>query len=67
MARECFLCRRSSKKVISRSHSNIATIRRQYVNLQHKWVAGKNLLVCVRCIKTMKKQAAPKKEAIVKK
>ncbi|MBI2483812.1 50S ribosomal protein L28 [Candidatus Uhrbacteria bacterium] len=64
MSRECFLCRRKSHKATSRSHSNIGTLRRQYVNLQRKWLAGKNVLVCTKCIKTTKKReqaASPKK------
>lgn len=40
---------------VSRSHSHIATKRRQNVNLQVRRVAGEKVLVCASCIKASKK------------
>jgi ribosomal protein L28 len=55
MAKKCDVCGRGSTKDASRSHSNIKTIKRQYVNLQTKTVDGKKLKVCTKCVKTMSK------------
>ncbi len=55
MAKKCDLCGRGTTKDASRSHSNIKSIKRQYINLQTKTVNGKKLQVCTKCIKTMKK------------
>ncbi|MEK7619554.1 MAG: bL28 family ribosomal protein [Patescibacteria group bacterium] len=54
MSRQCTFCARNSAKAVSRSHSNRATLRRQYVNLQRKRIEGESFLVCTRCIKTLK-------------
>ncbi|MBU4422033.1 50S ribosomal protein L28 [Candidatus Parcubacteria bacterium] len=55
MSRRCDICGRGSKKAASRSHSNIKTLRRQYVNLQARTIDGEKKKVCTKCIKTMKK------------
>ncbi|MBU0722064.1 50S ribosomal protein L28 [Patescibacteria group bacterium] len=55
MAKKCDICGRGSTKDASRSHSNIKTIKRQYINLQIKKIDGKKLNVCTKCIKTMAK------------
>jgi ribosomal protein L28 len=55
MAKRCEVCGRGSVKDASRSHSNIKTVKRQYINLQSKTVDGKKLRVCTNCIKTMAK------------
>ncbi|MBI4812488.1 50S ribosomal protein L28 [Candidatus Falkowbacteria bacterium] len=60
MAKKCEVCGRGSKKDASRSHSNIKTVKRQYINLQMKTIGGKKMKVCTRCIKTMKKKKATK-------
>ncbi|MDP2709262.1 MAG: 50S ribosomal protein L28 [bacterium] len=52
MATKCDVCGRGSTKGASRSHSNIKTIKRQYINLQVKKIDGKKLNVCAKCIKT---------------
>lgn len=39
----------------TRSHSNIKTKHRRFVNLQVKRFAGKTLKVCTRCLKTQAK------------
>jgi len=55
MAKKCDLCGRSATKGASRSHSNIKTVKRQYINLQTKHVDGKKMKLCTKCIKTMVK------------
>lgn len=68
MSRRCDICGRGPQTAISRSHSNIATKRRQYVNLQTKNISGpnnslKNLLkdddIIKRCLT---KKASPSKK-----
>jgi len=56
MAKKCDVCGRGSTKGASRSHSNIKTIKRQYINLQVKKINGKSRAVCAKCIKTMVKK-----------
>jgi ribosomal protein L28 len=56
MSKTCDLCGRGSTKDISRSHSNIKTIKKQYINLQTKKIDGKRMKVCVKCIKTLFKE-----------
>lgn len=56
MARRCEKCGRGPIAGASRSHSNIKTKRRLYVNLQYKVVNGKRLRICTKCIKTMAKK-----------
>ncbi|MDO8592607.1 MAG: L28 family ribosomal protein [bacterium] len=56
MATKCDLCGRGSSKDASRSHSNIKTIRRQYLNLQAKKINGQSRHVCAKCIKTLAKK-----------
>ena len=46
--------------MVSRSHSNIATKRRQFLNLQTKRVDGKKKKLCVRCLKASAKHVKPK-------
>ncbi|MEK7097903.1 MAG: L28 family ribosomal protein [Patescibacteria group bacterium] len=57
MAKKCEICDRKSTKDASRSHSNIKTTRRQYINLQSKKISGKTMKVCTKCIKTLAKTA----------
>jgi len=54
MSRVCDKCGRGPKKIISRSHSHIATKRWKLVNLQTKKIDGKTVKLCSRCIKTNK-------------
>jgi ribosomal protein L28 len=60
MAKRCDVCGRGSQKDVSRSHSNIKTIQRQYINLQVKKIDGKKMKVCTKCIKTMAKKSKAK-------
>ncbi|MBU4332671.1 50S ribosomal protein L28 [Patescibacteria group bacterium] len=57
MSKICDICGKKPKTSISRSHSNIATKRKLYPNLQTKRIDGKKLKVCTRCIKTLNKKA----------
>lgn len=57
MSRICELCSKTDKKATSRSHSNIATLRKQKVNLQNKFHLGRAMRICARCIRTMNKKA----------
>jgi ribosomal protein L28 len=54
MSKRCDICKRGSQKGAQRSHSNIKTLRRQSINLQSKKVNGKKLLICTKCLKTLK-------------
>jgi len=55
MARKCDLCGRGTTKDAQRSHSNIKTLQKQYVNLQSKKIDGKKMKVCTKCLKTRNK------------
>jgi ribosomal protein L28 len=55
MARICDRCGRGSNRGNSRSHSNIATKREQFANLQKRRIGGSRMTVCTRCIKSMSK------------
>lgn len=55
MSRICDKCDRGFMTSVSRSHSNIATKRRQHVNLQARHEDGKKIKVCAACIKATKK------------
>lgn len=57
MARQCSICQRGFMTSVSRSHSHIATKRRQNVNLQVRRIDGAKELVCAACIKASKKTA----------
>lgn len=58
MSKFCERCERGPVSSQSRSHSNIATKRRNEINLQIKTVDGTRMRICTRCIKTMKKKAS---------
>lgn len=60
MARLCDRCARGSNRGMSRSHSNIATKRQQFANLQTRRLGGKKQTLCTRCIKTLDKILAAK-------
>ncbi|MBL7141491.1 50S ribosomal protein L28 [Patescibacteria group bacterium] len=56
MAKRCLICGRGPKTSITRSHSNIATKRWQYLNLQTKKISGKRIKICTKCLKSLKKK-----------
>ncbi len=52
MARTCSICGRGSLKGNMRSHSKIATIKRQHVNVQTMFKDGKRVSACTSCIRS---------------
>ena len=62
MAKRCDLCGRGPQTSISRSHSNVATKRRQYINLQTKNVSGNKIKICTRCLKSLKRNLSVETE-----
>ena len=55
MSRTCQICGRGTKSSQTRSHSNIATKRKQFINIQKKNINGEKVKICAKCIKTMAK------------
>ncbi|MBI4415114.1 MAG: 50S ribosomal protein L28 [Candidatus Kerfeldbacteria bacterium] len=58
MARICERCGRGSLRSFSRSHSNIATIKRQHLNLQKTRLDGRSVRMCTSCIRTVARSLA---------
>jgi len=56
MTKACELCFRGPRSSQSRSHSKVATKRRNEINLQMKKLNGVRMRICTKCIKTMKKK-----------
>jgi len=50
MSRTCEVCGRGTRSSQSRSHSNIATKRKQYLNLQNATIDDKKVRVCAKCL-----------------
>jgi ribosomal protein L28 len=63
MAKRCSVCGRGSTSGAQRSHSNRQSLKRQNINLQTRKMDNKTVKVCVNCLKTAKKNSAPKKVA----
>lgn len=57
MSRICLLSGKRANTANSRSHSNIATKRRQNVNLQTVVINGQRIRLAARTIRTLKKMA----------
>jgi large subunit ribosomal protein L28 len=57
MSRTCEICGRGPKTAASRSHSNIKTLKRKYLNLQTKKINGKKVRICTSCLKNKLKAA----------
>ncbi|MCK5491147.1 MAG: 50S ribosomal protein L28 [Candidatus Pacebacteria bacterium] len=55
MSKICQVCGRGTSSSQSRSHSNIATKRKQFINVQIKHVDGEKIKICTKCIKTTAK------------
>jgi len=55
MSRTCQICGRGTRASQSRSHSNVATKRKQFINIQSKIIDGKKVKICTKCIKTTAK------------
>ncbi|OGL80884.1 50S ribosomal protein L28 [Candidatus Uhrbacteria bacterium RIFCSPLOWO2_01_FULL_47_25] len=58
MSRVCSQCGRGALSAQSRSHSNIATKRRQFLNLQTRRLDDQKVKICTRCLRTMTKRMA---------
>ncbi|MDD5110792.1 MAG: L28 family ribosomal protein [Patescibacteria group bacterium] len=58
MSKICDLCGRRALKGNLRSHSNIAVIHRQQLNLHSRKIGGVRKKICVHCIKTMHREDA---------
>jgi ribosomal protein L28 len=58
MARVCPVCGRGAMNSASRSHSNIATKRKQHINLQSLLINGRRVKACSSCIKSYTKKLA---------
>ncbi|MDD2646616.1 MAG: L28 family ribosomal protein [Patescibacteria group bacterium] len=56
MSKTCPICGRGPKASFSRSHSMIASKRRQLLNLQTATINGKKITACNSCLKTLKKK-----------
>jgi len=56
MARLCQVCGRGAMNSYTRSHSNIATKKKQHINLQTLLVEGKRVKACSSCIRTATKK-----------
>jgi ribosomal protein L28 len=56
MARLCQVCGRGAMNSYSRSHSNIATKKKQHINLQTLLIEGKRVKACSSCIRTATKK-----------
>ncbi len=65
MAKRCDLCGRGPQTSISRSHSNVATKRRQYINLQTKNISGNKIKICTRCLKSLKRNLSVETEKVI--
>lgn len=57
MSRTCEICERGTTTKVSRSHSNIGTIKKVGINLQTRKLGGKRTKICTKCLKTMAKVA----------
>lgn len=57
MSRTCQVCGRGTRTSQTRSHSNIATKRKQFINVQKKNIDGEKIKICAKCIKTANKTA----------
>lgn len=51
MAKSCEICGRGPMSSNARSHSNIATKRKQHLNLQKVRHQGRRANACTKCIK----------------
>lgn len=58
MARICTICGRGAMNSYSRSHSNIATKKKQHLNLQTLLKDGLRVKACSSCIRTATKNLA---------
>ncbi|MCX6745008.1 MAG: bL28 family ribosomal protein [Candidatus Parcubacteria bacterium] len=57
MSRTCEICGRGPLSSASRSHSNIKTLTKKYLNLQTKKINGKKTKICTSCMRNQNKAA----------
>ncbi|MCH7492859.1 50S ribosomal protein L28 [Patescibacteria group bacterium] len=57
MAKVCEICGRGALSGQSRSHSRVATKKKQNVNLQKTLLNNKRVKACARCIRSQSKLA----------
>ena len=57
MSRSCEICGRGTMTSASRSHSNIKTKIKKYINIQTKKIDGKKTKICTKCLKTKMKKS----------
>ncbi|MEA2088374.1 MAG: 50S ribosomal protein L28 [Patescibacteria group bacterium] len=57
MSRRCEICNKKSLTANKRSHSMVATKRKQHANLQNKKINGKKVKVCTSCLRTIAKKS----------
>lgn len=58
MMKLCMRCEKGVRVANMRSHSNIASKRKQRPNLQRTKVDGKRLLLCASCLRVVTRAAA---------
>ncbi|MBI2984317.1 MAG: 50S ribosomal protein L28 [Candidatus Kerfeldbacteria bacterium] len=58
MARTCSICGRGAMNSYSRSHSNIATKRKQHLNLHTLFKDGRRWPACTSCIRSETRRLA---------
>ena len=56
MARTCAICGRGAMNSMTRSHSNIATKKKQHLNLQTLLVNDRRVKACSSCIRNQTKK-----------
>ncbi|MCD4705922.1 50S ribosomal protein L28 [bacterium] len=57
MSKRCEICDKKPFTANKRSHSMVATKRKQYANLQSKKINGKKVKICTSCLRTMAKKS----------
>ena len=58
MMKVCMRCEKGIQVANTRSHSNIASKRKQRPNLQRMTVQGKRLVLCTSCVKAVTREIA---------
>ena len=55
--KSCSVCGKTANRANARSHSNVASVRRQHANLVIKTLAGVRTRMCTTCLRTGVKKA----------
>ena len=56
MSKTCPICERGPRSSFSRSHSMVASKRRQHLNIQTATINGKKITACNRCLSNLKRK-----------